>query len=196
VETAQPLEEATKPVAVRHAFERHPAGATKLPSTKLATKPSAALKGSLPVYAAGMLPSSSLVKAPAPVVPQTNLRIDIVSGVTDQTLAIYSGDELLLTTQLRAEHLGDTLRFNCPISAGEHALRVVLYRADQTVYLHKENNADLHADGTNSMEVRVNRKSKMLLKHETSLEVVWPSTTSSSNTTNLAFKPAGALALR
>jgi hypothetical protein len=47
------------------------------------------------------------------------------------------------------------------------------------------------------MEVRVNRKSKMLLKHETSLEVIWPSnTTSSSNYTNLGFKPAGALALR
>jgi hypothetical protein len=75
-------------------------------------------------------------------------------------------------------------------------LKVVLYRGDKTVYLHKENNAELHADGTNTMEVRVNRKSKMLLKHETSLEVVWPSTTSSSNTTNLAFKPAGALALR
>ena len=133
----------------------------------------------------------------APVAPQTTLHIDIVSSVADQTLAVYSGDELLLTTPLRPDHLGDTLRFNCPITAGEHALKVVLYRGDKTVYLHKENKAELRPDGTNAMEVRVNRKSKMLLKHETSLEVIWPSnTTSSSNYTNLGFKPAGALALR
>ncbi len=99
---------------------------------------------------------------------------------TDQTLAIYSGDELLLTTPLQPAHLGDTLRFNCPISAGEHALRVVLYRGDKTVLMHKENNSELHADGTNNMQVRVNRKAKMLVKHETSLEVVWPSSTAAT----------------
>jgi hypothetical protein len=98
---------------------------------------------------------------------------------------------------LQPAHLGDTLRFNCPITAGEHALRVVLYRGDKTVFMHKENNSELHADGTNTMEVRVNRRSKMLVKHETSLEVVWPSSTASSSTaTNPGFKPAGALALR
>ena len=119
------------------------------------------------------------------------------SGVTDQTLEIYSGNELLLTTPLQSAHLGDTLRFNCPITAGEHSLRVVLYRADKTVFMRKENNSELHADGTNTMEVKVNRKSKMLLKHETSLEVVWPSSTASSSlVSSPGFKPAGALALR
>ena len=141
--------------------------------------------------------SPSLVKTPPPAVAQTMLHIDIVSGVTDQTLAIYSGDELLLTTPLQPEHLGDTLRFNCPISAGEHALRVVLYRGDKTVLMRKENNSELHADGTNNMQVRVNRKAKMLVKHETSLEVVWPSSTAATMlTNNPGFKPAGGLALR
>jgi hypothetical protein len=42
----------------------------------------------------------------------------------------------------------------------------------------------------------VNRKSKMLLKHETSLEVVWPSSTASSAIGLPQGKPAGALALR
>jgi hypothetical protein len=47
------------------------------------------------------------------------------------------------------------------------------------------------------MEVHVNRKSKMLVKHETSLEVVWPSRTAASSAeANPGFKPAGALALR
>ena len=89
------------------------------------------------------------------------------------------------------------MRFNCPITAGEHSLRVVLYRADKTVFMRKENNSELHADGTNTMEVKVNRKSKMLLKHETSLEVVWPSSTASSSlVSSPGFKPAGALSLR
>ena len=134
-----------------------------------------------------------------PAVVQTTLRINIVSAVTEQTtLAVFSGDELLLTTPLKPEHVGDTLRFNCPIVAGEHALRVVLYRADKTVFMHKENKSELPGlIMPIRWEVHVNRKSKMLVKHETSLEVVWPSTTTSSSAEAAqGFKPAGALALR
>jgi len=133
-----------------------------------------------------------------PVVEQTTLLINIVSAVTEQTtLAVFSGDELLLTTPLKPEQMGDTLRFNCPIVAGEHALRVVLYHADKTVFMQKENKSELHVDGANTMEVHVNRKAKMLVKHETSLEVVWPSRTTSSPAEAVqGFKPAGALALR
>lgn len=190
-------EGANPPMMTTPAFERHTVPVSKTqPARPGSSKSAAALKSSLPVYSAGML-SPSLAKAPPVAVAQTMLHIDIVSGVTDQTLAIYSGDELLLTTPLQPEHLGDTLRFNCPISAGEHALRVVLYRGDKTVLMHKENNSELHADGANSMQVRVNRKAKMLVKHETSLEVVWPSSTAATAlTNNLGFKPAGGLALR
>ena len=146
---------------------------------------------------AAILPVADAAPAKA-TVAQATLHINIVSEVTEQTtLAVFSGDELLLTTPLKPEQVGDTLRFNCPIVAGEHALRVVLYRADKTVFMHKENKSELHADGANTMEVHVNRKSKMLVKHETSLEVVWPSTTTSSLAeANQGFKPAGALALR
>jgi serine/threonine protein kinase len=188
--------------AVNEGLERHPAtGAkTRQPSRQAATKTATALPESLPVYGPSMLAIVPVVEtAPAkPAVEQATLRINIVSAVTEQTtLAVFSGDELLLTTPLKPEHVGDTLRFNCPIVAGEHALRVVLYRADKTVFMHKENKSELHANGANSMEVHVNRKSKMLVKHETSLEVVWPSTTTSSSAEATAgFKPAGALALR
>jgi serine/threonine protein kinase len=182
--------------------ERHGAAVPKAHqlSRQSTTKTAAALPESLPVYRPSM-PAIVPVVESAPVKPavaQTTLRINIVSAVTDQaTLAVFSGDELLLTTPLKPEHIGDTLRFNCPMVAGEHALRVVLYRADKTVFMQKENKSELHADGANTMEVHVNRKSKMLVKHETSLEVVWPSrTTSSSAEANQAFKPAGALALR
>jgi serine/threonine protein kinase len=191
------------PVVVTRAFERRPirplvTASGSQPSKNSVKTASASKFAGLPAYGPSLPAPEPAPKAPAaPVIPQTNLRIDIVSGVTDQTLAIYSGTELLLTTPLQPEHLGDTLRFNCPIPAGEHALRVVLYRADKTVLLKKENNSELHPDGTNTMEVRINRRAKMLLKHETQLEVVWPSSTASSAVIAAPdFKPAGALALR
>jgi hypothetical protein len=182
-------------------FERQgTTGAKAHQLSRQAAKSAAAALDSLPVYGPGMLaimPVADTAPAKAAVI-QATLRINIISEVTEQTtLAVFSGDELLLTTPLKPEQIGDTLRFNCPIVAGEHALRVVLYRADKTVFMHKENKSELHADGANTMEVHVNRKSKMLVKHETSLEVVWPSTTTSSSAeANQGFKPAGALALR
>jgi hypothetical protein len=182
-------------------FERQgTTGAKAHQLSRQAAKSAAAALDSLPVYGPGMLaimPVADTAPAKAAVV-QAILRINIISEVTEQTtLAVFSGDELLLTTPLKPEQMGDTLRFNCPIVTGEHALRVVLYRADKTVFMHKENKSELHADGANTMEVHVNRKSKMLVKHETSLEVVWPSTTTSSSAeANQGFKPAGALALR
>jgi serine/threonine protein kinase len=186
------------PLVATPAFERHAVTAVKPSTPRNSANKTAALKSSLPVVSPSLLATPTLVKAPVPApVSHTTLRIDIQSGVTDQTLEIYSGSELLLTTPLQSAHLGDTLRFNCPIIAGEHSLRVVLYRADKTVFMQKENNSELHADGTNTMEVRISKKSKMLVKHETSLEVVWPSSTASSSLiSSPGFKPAGALALR
>jgi hypothetical protein len=195
-------EKLKKTVTANQGVERHGATGTKAHqlSKQAATKSAAVSLDSLPMYGPSMTTIVPVLEAaPAkPAVVQTTLRINIVSEVIDQTtLAVFSGDELLLTTPLKPQQAGDTLRFNCPIVAGEHALRVVLYRADKTVFMHKENKSELHGDGANTMEVHVNRRSKMLVKHETSLEVVWPSrTTSSSAEAIQGFKPAGALALR
>jgi Protein kinase domain len=193
-------EKAKTVVTANQGFERHGATAAKAHQLSRQAAKSVAALDNLPVYGPGMaaiLPVADAAPAKA-AVAQATLHINIVSEVTEQTtLAVFSGDELLLTTPLKPEQVGDTLRFNCPIVAGEHALRVVLYRADKTVFMHKENKSELHPDGANTMEVHVNRKSKMLVKHETSLEVVWPSTTTSSSAeANQGFKPAGALALR
>jgi len=195
------FQEEKSKMAVSEGFERHAATGTKARQlSRKATKSAAALPESLPVYGPSMPEIVPVVETlpVKPVVEQTTLLINIVSAVTEQTtLAVFSGDELLLTTPLKPEQMGDTLRFNCPIVAGEHALRVVLYHADKTVFMQKENKSELHVDGSNTMEVHVNRKAKMLVKHETSLEVVWPSrTTSSSAEAVQGFKPAGALALR
>jgi hypothetical protein len=183
-------------------FVRHGSTAVKTRqlSKQAAAKSAAIIPETLPVYGPSMPEIVPVVETVPvkPAVTQTTLRINIVSAVTEQTtLAVFSGDELLLTTPLKPEQVGDTLRFNCPIVAGEHALRVVLYRADKTVFMQKENKSELRGDGANTMEVHVNRKSKMLVKHETSLEVVWPSRTAASSAeANPGFKPAGALALR
>jgi hypothetical protein len=200
--TAVNFQEDKPKTVASEGFERHAATVAKARqlSRQAATKSAAVLPENLPVFGPSMLTIVPVMEtAPAkPAVEQTTLRINIVSAVTEQTtLAVFSGDELLLTTALEPQQVGDTLRFNCPIVAGEHALRVVLYRADKTVFMHKENKSELQANGANTMEVHVNRKSKMLVKHETSLEVVWPSRTASSSAEAIqGFKPAGALALR
>jgi serine/threonine protein kinase len=158
--------------------------------------------GEFPALALGKNMLNPPVAAP---VQKTTLHIDIVSVITDQTLAVFSGNELLLTAPLQSAYVGDTLRFNCPVPAGKHTLRVVLYHGDKTISVHKENTTLLRSDTANSMEVRVNRRSKMLVKHEPALEVVWPRST--ATTTKLAVPaavasavptptPAGALALQ
>jgi Protein kinase domain len=174
-----PDETAKLPALVGHVTQRHPRSVTKPQPVRPAAANSSTLTHDfLPPDLVSLPVNSPIAKPSVPaVVPQTTLRIDIVSGVQGQTLAIYSGNELLLTAPLQSAHLGDTLRFNCPIPAGQHVLRVVLYRGDQTVFLQKENKSELHPDGANTMEVHVNRRSKVLVKHETSLEVVWPSST-------------------
>jgi len=127
-------------------------------------------------------PGRSLTDANPPAARQTSLNIAVVSDVGEETLAIYSDDNLLLTTPLESAHRGDTLRFSCPIEAGDHVLRVTVFRGAREVVAQKENNSELHADGSNTLEVHINRRSRMLVKHQIALEVVWPSRSLSSST--------------
>jgi serine/threonine protein kinase len=128
---------------------------------------------------------------------QTSLNIAVVSDVGGETLAIYSDDNLLLTTPLESAHRGDTLRFNCPLEAGDHVLRVTVFHGAKEIVAQKENSSELHADGSNTMEVRINRRSRMLVKHQIALEIVWPSRSLSSaiqhgadpNTTSAKLAP-------
>ncbi|MEI4861470.1 hypothetical protein Q8G41_28170, partial [Klebsiella pneumoniae] len=61
------------------------------------------------------------------------------------------------------------------LSSGPHELRVVLYRPDKTLLAQKEGLGEIRLDGSNTLTIRVSRRSKLLVKHETALEVVWPS---------------------
>jgi serine/threonine protein kinase len=198
VETSRPA--STSVMTATPAFERHAAATPKSEGLKGSNAMAVpAPKAAVTVYGPPALldePVETVVAA-AEIVPQATLNIRVLTATSDQTLAIFSGTELLVTTELHPAHPGDTLKFSCPITPGEHALKVVLYRGDKTILMHKERNSALRAEGANNMEIRVNRRAKMLVKHETSLEVVWPSSAdSSTEVANPDFKPAGSLSLR
>ncbi len=169
---------ATPPVpSASRAFERHPAAMTA-PKNHRSSVSSDASTATQPVSpnSTKSAASTTTAKGSTPAVTMTPLHVDIISGVADEVISIYVGDELLLTTPLQAAHLGDTLRFDCPITPGEHAFRVVLSRTDETVLVEKSSTSLIRAEGSNFLGVHVTRRAKMLVKHESSLEVVWPST--------------------
>ncbi len=157
-----------------HALGRRPAMAATSPKSQ---RSSASSDASAATQTTSPAATTATARSSTPPVTTTPLHVDIVSGVADQVVSIYVGDELLLTTPLQAAHIGDTLRFDCPISPGEHAFRVVLSRADETVLVEKSSTSLIRAEGSNFLGVHVSRRAKMLVKHESSLEVVWPSTT-------------------
>jgi serine/threonine protein kinase len=103
-----------------------------------------------------------------------SLRVEIVSAISDETLAVYSGQDLLVSTRLDAAHLGEELHFDCPLSTGAHPLRVVLYRTDDSLHVQKEGLAEIVSDGSNTLGIRVDRRAKFLVRKEAALEISWP----------------------
>lgn len=121
---------------------------------------------------------SASIAAPTPVpAGRAPLQIDI-STVADGTLAIYADHSLLTTTQLHAKPV-QNLHLTHVLAAGPHELRVVLYRPDKTLQVAKEGLGEIRLGSQNTLTIKVSRRSKLLVKHETSLEVVWPSASDS-----------------
>ncbi|MGA2420055.1 MAG: protein kinase [Candidatus Acidiferrum sp.] len=139
--------------------------------------------------------ATSATKSGVATASKTLLHVDVVSTVSDDTISVFAGDDLLLSTPLQAEHIGDTLRFDCPVTPGEHAFRVVLSRADESVIVEKSSTSQVRSDASNFLGVHVTRRAKMLVKHETALEVVWPSTVAPI-APSAAPRPGSELALR
>jgi serine/threonine protein kinase len=113
------------------------------------------------------------VHAAAPT-EHTSLRIEIVSAIANETIAVYAGQELLLSTRLEPEHVGESLHFDCPLSPGSHPLRVALYGADLSLHVQKEGLSQILSDGSNTLDIHINRRPKLLIRKETTLEVSWP----------------------
>jgi serine/threonine protein kinase len=116
-----------------------------------------------------------------------SLRVEIVSAVAEETLAVYAGEDVLISTRLDSAHLGEPLHFDCPLSPGVHPLRVALYRADESLHMQKEGIAEIVSDGSNTLDIHVNRRSKLLIRKEEVLEVNWPNPHSAQYTSPLAF---------
>jgi serine/threonine protein kinase len=103
-----------------------------------------------------------------------SLRVEIVSTVAEETLAVYAGQDVLISTRLDSAHLRERLHFDCPLAPGVHPLRVVLYRADESLHVQTEGLAEIVSDGSNTLDIRVNRRAKLLIRKEAVLEVIWP----------------------
>jgi serine/threonine protein kinase len=130
----------------------------------------------VPEASVGELPVStpSVAAQPASPKPFASLRVEIVSAIGDEILAVYAGPDVLISTRLNAAHLGEALHFDCPLSPGPHPLRVVLYRADDSLHVQKEGFGEIVSGSSNTLDIHVNRRSKLLIRKEAALEVSWP----------------------
>jgi serine/threonine protein kinase len=128
-------------------------------------------KISSPTLVASSSPAPETV---AQTVPASTLRIEITSTVNEGTLAIFAEHELLFTTHLITTAPGDAIHFERPLPAGPHQLRVALYKTDKTLRLEKEGLAEIRSDLANTLAVRVNHHSKLLVRRELALDVTWP----------------------
>jgi len=116
----------------------------------------------------------SVTDQPASPKPLASLRVEIVSAIGDEILAVYAGQDVLISTRLDAAHLGEALHFDCPLSPGAHPLRVVLYRADDSLHIQKEGFGEIVSGSSNTLDIHVNRRSKLLIRKEAALEISWP----------------------
>lgn len=119
------------------------------------------------------LPAAIPEPAPAPL-RRAALDIEIDSSVGDGTLAVFDDHDLVVTTELHAASGDDPIRLERELPVGPHELRVALYRADKSLQTEREGLAEIRVETVNSLKIRVTRRSKLLLKHETFLDVTWP----------------------
>jgi serine/threonine protein kinase len=129
---------------------------------------------------AGSSPSAPELNAPpipSPVsrADHANLKIEIDSTVGDGALAIFVDQTLLFTTELHATAAAAPIQRDHALPVGPHQLRVCLYRADKSLQVAKEGLGEIHTEGQNTLRIHVTKRAKLLVRHETSLDVSWPS---------------------
>jgi Protein kinase domain len=125
--------------------------------------------------------SAPVISVPVTAMPisrpteKAALRIEIDSSVGDGALAIFADQTLLFTTDLKANQPGAPIKLEQNLPPGPHQLRVALYRADKSLQVAKEGLGEMRTDSTNTLRIHISKKAKMLVKHENSLDVAWPS---------------------
>ena len=139
---------------------------------QFSNQPAQPLRDATVAQPAATSPAANAI--PASPKPTASLHVEIVSAIADETLAVYSGPDVLISTRLDSAHLGEPLHFDCPLAQGGHSLRVVLYRADESLHLQKEGFAEITSESSNILSIHVTRRAKLLVRKETALDVVWP----------------------
>ncbi len=152
---------------------------------------SVAMHGSVPaaktVSDASTIPAPVLPSPPIPTpvaraVEHASLKIEIDSTVGEGALAIFVDQTLLFTTELHATKANQPLKLERALPLGPHQLRVAFYGADKTLQVAKEGLGEIRGDTENTLEIHVAKRAKMLVRHETSLNVLWPSAVTPSQT--------------
>jgi len=82
--------------------------------------------------------------------------------------------QLIASSRLLLNRAGGSLRLERTLLPGPHEFRVALYRQDQTLQIEKQGLADLEPGLSNQLTVRVVRRSKMLVKHNADMDILWP----------------------
>jgi len=115
------------------------------------------------------------VPTPVAHVDHATLKIEIDSTVGDGALGIFADQVLLFTADLHATTAGAPVRLEHALPVGPHQLRVALYRPDKSMQVAKEGLGEIRTDGANTLHIHVTKKAKMLVRRETTLDVLWPS---------------------
>ncbi|HET8925975.1 MAG TPA: serine/threonine-protein kinase [Candidatus Acidoferrum sp.] len=155
-------------------------------------RPSNPLSTSLNASLDSVPPKPSADKPAVPAVPTIGLHIEISSTINEGTVAIFADRELLFSMDLQADKSSQPLRFERALPVGSHQFRVALYKPNRSLQLEKEGLAEINSDGQNSLAVRVNRRTKMLVRKELAMEVTWPGSTASSLAHNSTLTTASA----
>jgi serine/threonine protein kinase len=126
--------------------------------------------------------SPEIIASPAPepaaqAATAPTLQIEITSAGAEGTLAIFADRELLFTTNFATAAPGEAIHFEHAVPAGPHQFRVALYKPDKSLRLEKEGLAEIRPDGANILAVHVNRRAKLLVRREFTLDVTWPAGT-------------------
>ena len=106
---------------------------------------------------------------------RASLHIEIDSLVGEGALAIFADQNVVFTTELVVGKPGTPLKLERALPAGPHQLRVALYRPDKGLQTVKEGLGDIRSDTANTLRIHVGKRSKMLVRRETALDVSWPS---------------------
>jgi serine/threonine protein kinase len=143
--------------------------------TTHAVQPAAKTVSATTAVSAPVIPLPVAAMPIARPVEKAALKIEIDSSVGDGALAIFADQSLLYTTDLKANQPGAPIKLEENLPPGPHQLRVVLYRADKSLQVAKEGLGEMRIDSANMLRIHVSKKAKMLVKHENSLDVAWPS---------------------